>query len=74
MIDPADEEEEFTRNLYARTKNPTFCLPWSPHEGPPNMTPEVALRLFRENRSDVLSRTVMTDEQRENFVGDARPS
>lgn len=50
------------------------CLSWRAHEGEPHMTPEKALRLYREKRSDALSRTVMTDEQRMNFVGDAKPS
>lgn len=48
------------------------CLPWAPHEGPPHTLPGEALRLFREKRSEALLRTVMTDEQRDNFVGDAK--
>lgn len=50
------------------------ALPWSPHEGLPIMTPDRALELYREKRSEALSRTVMTDEQRAEFVGDSKAS
>lgn len=48
------------------------CLAWKPHEGAPLYTPAEALRLFREKRSAALTRTTMTDEQRAEFVGDAK--
>lgn len=47
-------------------------LPWVPHEGEPINTPQRALELYYEKRSGALARTVMTDEQRANFVGDAK--
>jgi len=65
------EDEAFTKALYERLKT-SLSLPWEPHEGPPHMTPDEALRLYREKRSEALSRTVMTEEQRANFVGDAK--
>lgn len=65
------EEEEWERDLRARLKS-DVSLPWKPHEGEPHMTPEKALRLYREKRSEALSRTVMTEEQRAEFVGDSR--
>ncbi len=46
-------------------------LPWAPHVGPPTMTAAEALRMHRSAR---LSRTVLTQEERDAFVGDARPS
>ena len=55
-------------------KAPGPCLSWEPHEGPPHMTPTEALRLYHEKRSNALARTVMTDEQRAEFVGDSKPS
>lgn len=49
---------------------------WWPHEGPPINTPERALRLYREaleaRGSNALTRTVMTDEQRAEFIGDSK--
>jgi hypothetical protein len=50
------------------------ALPWRPHEGPPHTTPEIALALYRQKRSDALARNVMTDEQCAAFVGDAKAS
>jgi hypothetical protein len=67
-------ELEKMQEVMIEEKPPTLSLPWKPHEGAPHMTPSEALRLYHEKRSDALCRTVMTDEQRANFVGDAKPS
>jgi hypothetical protein len=52
--------------------NSLVTLPWRPHEGPPNWTPEAALAAYRAKRSDALARTVMTEEQRADYVGDGK--
>ena len=52
-------------------------LPYKAHEGPPLMNPTEALRLYRESlarRSSTLARAEMTEAQRANFAGDARPA
>jgi hypothetical protein len=54
--------------------NNCISLPWAPHEGEPRMNPRLALEIYRARQSDALSRTVMTDEQRENYVGDSKAS
>lgn len=52
----------------------SVSLPWSPHEGEPHMWPERALQLYRDHRSELLARGIMTEEQRANYIGDSKPS
>ena len=52
-------------------------LPWKPHEGPPLWTPKDAIEAYRASlalRASTLVSNEMTDEQRANFAGDAKPS
>lgn len=74
-----NEEARWEAALRDRLKNTPACgVPWKPHEGPPICTPAKALELYRASLaargSNALCRTILTDEQREEFVGDAKSS
>lgn len=66
-------DDDLTSAEVLAKNNSVRSLPWRPHEGPPIWTPEKALEAFHK-REGALSRTVMTEEQRAEYVGDGKSS
>jgi len=56
-------------------KAPVPTLPWHPHDGTPRWTQEQVMAWWGDRRArSAIARSEMNEEQRANYVGDAKPA